>query len=498
MICRPPGLRLGIFAVILLLASPLWAGWNEHQQRLSLTGSLRTRYELWNWFDPGNLAGSHNNNNDNGFAATRLRLGLRYDTKNRFDAFVEAQNTAFLSLPDDAEAPAPQGNLGLGATHFSLHRREWDSRVFFHQLYLTLKAPERPATFLRVGRFEYLDGLEVLTGDPTLDWLKRTRLSQRLIGSFGFSHVGRSFDGIEGAYDHPRFNLTSMASHPRQGGFDIDGMDEIDAIDLLSATLTVKSSAWIPRSEGRLFYIYYGDDRGPAQRVTKVDNRPLGVRAQDRQDISFSSFGFHYLQAVPLGAGQGDMLAWGVYQTGEWGKLDHEAWAWTLEAGYQMPFLPWHPWLRAGYLRSSGDDNPQDRDHGTFFQILPTVRQYALFPFFNMMNSEDGFLQLLLRPIPQSLTLRTDLHFLRLSEAHDLWYQGAGAFQRRKSFGYVGQPSGGNRELATLWDLGVDWNPSPRWNVYAYYGHVFGGEVIRAIYEGRDADFGYVEVTLKF
>jgi hypothetical protein len=110
----------------------------------------------------------------------------------------------------------------------------------------------------------------------------------------------------------------------------------------------------------------------------------------------------------------------------------------------------------------------------------------------------SGHRQLLLRPIPQNLTLRTDLHFLRLTEARDLWYQGSGAFQRRNSFGYVGRPSNGNRGLGTLWDLAVDWNPNPHWNVYAYYGHAFGGKVISAIYQGRDADFAYAEVTLKF
>src|SRR5262249_22399047 len=154
---------LRISALVLLLGSPLWAGWNEHLQHLSLTGSLRTRYEWWNWFDPGHFARSQNDNNDYGFAATLLRLGLRYDTKQWFDAFVEVQNTALLSLPNDAKAPAPQGDLGLGATYFSPHRREWDTRVFFHQLYLTLKIPGQPATFFRVGRFEYADGLEVLT-----------------------------------------------------------------------------------------------------------------------------------------------------------------------------------------------------------------------------------------------------------------------------------------------------------------------------------------------
>jgi hypothetical protein len=432
--CRFKGICLGLTVLALLVAAPLWAGWEEQRQRLTLSASLRTRYELWNWFDPGNIPSSQNENNDYGFGATLLRLGLRYDTKKWFDAFAEVQNTALLNLPDDANAPAPQGALGLGATYFAPHRREWDSRIFFHQLYTTLKLPREPATFFRMGRFEYFDGLEALTGDPTLDWLKRSRLSQRLIGPFGFSHVGRSFDGLEAAYNHSLFNLTAMASHPRQGGFEIDGMDEIDTIDFLSTTLTVKSSAWIPRSEGRFFYLYYGDDRGPAQQVVKVDNRPSEARAQDQQDISLSSFGLHYIQTASLGAGQGDVLAWGVYQTGEWGKLDHEAWAWALEAGYQTPFLPWHPWLRTGYLRSSGDGYPTDHTHETFFQILPTVRQYASFPFFNMMNSEDGFVQLLLRPIPQKLTLRSDLHFLRLTEARDLWYQGGRRFSAAQKF----------------------------------------------------------------
>jgi hypothetical protein len=73
---------LGIAVLALLLAAPLWAGWDEQQQRLSLTGSLRARYELWNWFDPGNRAALQDNN-DYGFGATLLRLGLRYDTKPR-------------------------------------------------------------------------------------------------------------------------------------------------------------------------------------------------------------------------------------------------------------------------------------------------------------------------------------------------------------------------------------------------------------------------------
>lgn len=480
------------FLFVLCFPSPLYGREESPSDRFSLSANLRARYEVWNWF------AADSGDNEYGFGATRLRIKARYKPQPWFSALVEVQNTALLDLPSDANAPAPQGGLGLGDTYFSPHRREWDTRVFFHQAALAFRLPQRPATFLQAGRFEYADGLEVLTKDATLDWLKRVRLSQRLIGPFGFSHVGRSFDGVKAAYDHSHFNLTAMASHPRQGGFDLDGMDEIDTIDLLSATLTVKSSAWIPRSEGRLFYIYYGDDRGPAQQVVKVDNRSLAERTADQQDISLSSFGLHYIQAVSLGAGQADLLAWGVYQTGDWGKLDHRAWAWAFEVGYQLPSAPWRPWLRAGYFRSSGDDNPTDTEHGSFFQLLPTARLYARFPFYNLMNREDGFLQLLLHPLPQTVTVRSDLHFLRLSEARDLWYAGAGAFQRRKNFGYGGRPSGGERNLGTLWDVGVNWTLSAHLSVAAYYGHVFGGKVIGAIYNDRDADFGFVDLILKF
>jgi len=45
-----------------------------------------------------------------------------------------------------------------------------------------------------------------------------------------------------------------------------------------------------------------------------------------------------------------------------------------LEGGYQPKILPaLKPWLRGGYYYGSGDGNPNDNRHGTFFQILPTA-----------------------------------------------------------------------------------------------------------------------------
>ena len=46
-----------------------------------------------------------------------------------------------------------------------------------------------------------------------------------------------------------------------------------------------------------------------------------------------------------------------------------------VEGGFQPRILRrLKPWLRAGYYYGTGDNNPSDNKHGTFFQILPTAR----------------------------------------------------------------------------------------------------------------------------
>src|ERR1039458_151924 len=84
----------------------------------------------------------------------------------------------------------------------------------------------------------------------------------------------------------------------------------------------------------------------------------------------------------------------------------------AVEAGFQPAIAKAvRPWLRGGYFYSSGDNNPNDGTHGTFFAILPTPRVYARFPFFNEMNNRDLFGELMLRPT-KALTLRSDVHGL--------------------------------------------------------------------------------------
>jgi hypothetical protein len=485
--------RAGLIGLLFLMGTTL-ARAQQSSGAFTAAAQARLRFEAWDWFEPQpGVPGD----NAYGYFGLVIHGVLGYDSRRWFDARVDLQNTTLLNLPEQSNAPPPAGDLGLGASYFATHQEANLSRVFLNQGYLTIKSPTRPSIFLRAGRFEFQDGLEVMTGDPALDWLKRARLGARLVSTVGFTHSGRSLDGVWGSFDQPRFNVTALATHPRQGVFEPEGMPDITEVDLGLASVTLKPGAILSRGEFRFFYLNYGDKRSPADTVLKVDNRAASSRAADSADIRLHQFGLHAVKAFPLGSGEADLLFWGVLQRGDWGLLEHRGGAYSIEAGYQ-PRLTWRPWLRAGYFQSTGDDDPTDGTHGTYFITLYTARQFAQFPFYNAMNSEDLFVQLLLRPIAGKLTLRSEFHELKLTEPIDLWYAGSGAFERRGNFGIGGKPSGGTDDLARTLDFSLTWDPSPHWTIYGYVGHAWGGRVVESIYGTTDATFAYLELTARF
>lgn len=445
----------------------------------TVTPTLRTRVESWRWFDPGNPPVGKDSHYV--FMGQILRVPAVKQGK-KTDVLVELAVPLLFGLPDDAVAAAPQGQLGLGASYKAANEGQYIG-VFFKQAALTFKGALGENTNLKVGRFEFIEGIESLTGDPTLDWIKRERIGHRLIGNFGFSHVGRSADGVHVSRNTKGSNLTFVAARPTVGVFDLDGNKGIDDVGYVYLGLTHKGSP--TTYDGRLFYILYKDDRG----LAKVDN---SGGASGTGDISISTFGGHYAKKM----GKADVMLWGAVQRGDWGVHDHRASAVSIELGYQ-PDMKCQPWIRVGTSRSSGDSVGTDGKHETFFVILPTPRIYARFPFYNQMNLQDDFVMLVLRPNPKTVA-RLDLHRLRLADAGDRWYAGGGAFQQG-TFGYAGRPSNGNRNLATLLDASVDYKLTANTTVTLYLSRAIGGNVVSAIYpNGRRADLVYVEVTNKF
>ena len=438
--------------------------------KLSVFANLRARGEFWDWFKGTSGDSSY------AYAATVAKLGLKWQ-QDLFDLHLEAQNTALMGLPDDASAPAPQGSFGLGPVYLSHNRRQSDASVFLKQAHLTLKQLGVPGLSLRGGRHSIAEGAEVLSKDPTIDWVKKMRVSQRLLGPFGWSHVGRSYDGFTLSWTKDAYNFTLHGSHPTQAGFDLAGNKTITDIDILYAGFNLTRPEFAKTTDARLFYIYYADGRN----LRPTDNRPAAVR--NRRHLAINTGGGHLIHVVPTGAGPIDLMGWGVVQGGDWGSQDHNGWAFAAEVGWQPSGLPWKPWFRIGYNLSSGDDDPNDGDHDTFFQMLPTARVYSFSTFYNLMNNEDIFFQLILRPF-KGLVWRTDFHYIRVSEKNDLWYQGAGATLggRQAGFGFVGRPTFGKRDLFQIIETSLSYNLNKHININVFFAHVFGDSIVDQIY----------------
>ena len=484
----------GLFAVVVLLLGPCLSLAQSPMEPLKLgsvtvQGSIRTRVYGWDWFQDPPYENSYV------YPGTLIRLSFSQQ-RDAFDWNFELGAPVLLALPNDAVAPSPQGQLGFGAAYFaSNHNSRNTAMVFPKQVYLRFKhLGGNEGQSLQVGRFQFLDGGEVTPRNATLAAVKKDRIDQRLIANFGFSDVERSFDGFHYVYSMPKLNFTAVGSVPTRGVFQTDGWGWLHTGFFYTSLTGQVMPQGKAAGEWRVFAIYYDDWR----HVLKTDNRAAAVRQRDMGNIRIGTFGGHYLQTAETPAGTLDFLSWGALQSGSWGALSDRAGAFAGEAGMQPKVVKTlHPWLRAGYFCGSGDGNASDNKHGTFFQLLPTPRIYARFPFFNLMNNEDGFVELTLRPSPV-VTVRSDIHTLRLTSANDLWYSGGGAFQPL-TFGYTGRPSNGARSLATLYDSSIDYQLGARASVGLYYGYADGKSVIQHIYpHGANGQMGYLEVTYRF
>lgn len=436
---------------------------------LDISVNWRTRAEGWYWFE------APTGNSEYGFWDSLLRVGIG-QTSQRFDWFIEGEQPSILGLPNDAVIAAPQGQLGLGGNYYAANNNHTNTaNGFVKQAFVNLKHLG-PAGF-KIGRFEYFDGLEVKPKDPFLATLIQTRISSRLISNFAFTAVQRSFDGVQLSATSGDNNVTFFGARPTQGVFQVKGMDELD-VDTYYGAYTRSVATTHSAGQLRVFALGYIDHRTT---VLKTDNRPASVRAGDFNKIEIATWGADYAHVFHnTDAGNFDLMAWGAVQTGSWGNLAQHAGAFVGEAGWQPPVPMLKPWISAGYSYGSGDGNNSDSTHGTFFQVLPTPRQYARFPFYNMMNNEDLYATFNVKPLSR-LALRSEVHTLRLANAADLWYSGGGAFQP-KTFGYTGRPSNGNRGLANVWDFSADYQVTSAFSTTLYYGHAWGKGVIDVIY----------------
>jgi hypothetical protein len=444
-------------------------GWKRGDHRVDL--SLATRFRLEYWDDRAR--------HGDVFYALRTRLGLRYRLRDRLELFAEVQDARIYGLGAEAS--------GAGA----LYRRFADqpggldhtNSQKLRQLYVQIAPIEGLA--LRVGRFDVKLGTEVGYPEPDWKYLKVARASQRLVGTVGWTHGERGSDGVSVAYDAEGHHGFGFVARPTQGVFDVEnayGFQE----DILYGGIswTVKRGAWLEDTEIRPFFVAYDDDRSVRHGglAKSVNVYTLGV----------SAIGIH-----PLGPGNLDWLIWGAYQTGRYDGLDHDAGAGILEIGYRLAKAPSKPWLRLGVNVATGDDDPTDGDHETFFNLLPTNHLYYGFADrFAFQNLIDLIAQVRLAPHPR-VGVNLMAHGFWATDPDDATYGGTGAWNRTL-FGYAATPSPtDSRRVGAEIDLVVDVKVHEHLALQAGYARLWRNER-RNPAPRDDTDFAYLQMLFHY
>ncbi|MEW6273251.1 MAG: alginate export family protein [Thermodesulfobacteriota bacterium] len=442
----------------------------------------RLRVELVDWFAPPPDSPTPRFRYD--FVGNKLQLGLRV-TRAPYELFVQFQDTTLGNVPSRA--------VGVGGIYFANTMRSTQNGAILRNAWAsTNRLFGVPGLFVKGGRQLYSDGFDAPAKQPNLRWIQANRISQRLIGPFDYTHVGRSFDGGQLGYASELVNVTGFGFRPTFGGYEVDANRELD-VTLGGLSFNLPDSPRLGNTVGRLFWFVYDDDRD----VVFLDNRPLAERQADLgRSATIHTIGANAIHVAELGPGLADAMAYGFGQLGDWQSQDHSAWAYGVELGYQLAGAWGKPWMRVGINSGSGDPDPDDDLHQTFFQLLPTAWLYAQFPFYNMMNNQDVFVQWIVEPHPL-VTARLDLHWLRVNSSADLAYFGGGA-TKNDFFGYGGVPANGRHELAYLVHTMLSVKLTSCVTMNAFYAHAWGQGVIGANFAGRGGDYGFVEGVLAF
>ncbi len=454
---------------------------------------LRARYEYFNYFN-------NNNNYDNSYGF--LGINIRYNFMLDIDSNTYGMSLfiPYLSnLPRNSNSNV--GPLGLGALYYQFSHSQ-NSNFIIKQLFADFNLYKKniktenielnKTLRLKIGRFDFNDSNEILPVNSTLKWIRLNKIQQRLIGTFGFSHIQRSFEGFNLYFNNSvnnseRYNFTLFFGRPTFGVFDIKTPNE--HIDNLSVGYLSYNFINEKRlSDFRLFYGYYNDHRN----VIKTSNNSFAIS----DSVLINSIGFNYSKVFDTKEGSLDFVLYYIYQFGKWGNLDHSANAYCIDLGYKFKSLYLEPYFRVGYFRASGDKNPYDNKHTTFTPYLYTPRLYALFPFYNQMNISDFSVYLGLK-LTEDFNLALEYHDLNLTSKEDRWYAGGGAFNE-SVFGYSAINSFGLSKLANLYNITFSYNFNDNSKLVLYYGIANGKDVIKRVFNLKSsANYFFIEYTQK-
>lgn len=398
---------------------------------LKITGEERARWEAR---DDADFKGFKDDSNN--FVGNRFRLQFALDLGTHVSLVAQGQDSRHW----DAD---------LASTKI---RDGYDE---LHQAYIEFKKVGVEGLSFRIGR------QEINYGD------------QRLVGAFGWSNVGRSFDAVKVRYATKAFFVEALAADAR-------------------------TRPQVPDRESQSLWGVYG---GFLQNHPKVQVELYGLVKEDdariagetplvKDDTRIATYGGRvtFKPAKPLA-----VVLETAFQDGHKGPDDHRADAQALKATYTFAG-ELAPYVGAEVDRATGDHNPADRKSGSFDNLFPTNHdKYGLMDYQNWSNLEAFSLNAGFQPA-KWVGLRAELHHFNLESAKGAWTAAGGASLGRDASGVSGRSAGWEWDLLAKGSVPKIKNLSWLAGLSEYHP----GSYAEKVRGGDTSRYAYIQVGLTF
>ena len=446
-----------------------------------LGGSLRLRYEV----RENALAAPPANDfkfgvaNDNSYFSTKLLFHIARSEK-WWNVTIEGRNS---SATGDSRGAAP--NIPSGSSPDS------DGPVDLHQAFLTWgNLKEFPVT-LKVGRQEFSYG------------------DERVIGAFGWSQVGRVFDAAKLRWQNSWFGVDAFSGRvvvPDDNNFNTSN-------DYEQFSGLYFNTAKVPKN-GLEFYLLARNVSPQAITLFSpaITPSPYNPTARDVYTVGTR------LKSATNAWGHFDYTVEAMGQFGNWKRSntgirpnerdEHRAYAGSGNLGYTFADTAGKPRLAVEYSYGSGDNDPNDGQHGTFDNLFPTNHKfYGYQDLASLQNLSDLRLISTIKPHPR-LSLALEGHLFWLASTSDRFYNVGGV--ARAGTGTTGNPGSGTGYglnptygsfVGSELDLIAGFSLNKAAQLEAGYAHFFRGDYITDTFHiagSQDADWLYAQLQLRF
>ena len=452
--------------------------YSEFAKKVKLGGSIRTRAEYANGFYsfPGDLtlpgfapapvpaagaaAGVRPKSAiDDDYVLNQTRLWADADVNEHLRIFIQIQDARAFGVEGGTVGFAtPPTVPGVANNRIDIHQGYFDIKKLF----------DLPLT-VRVGR------QEIVWGD------------HRVIGNLVWSNQGRVFDGGRFMWDTDAIHAEAFAVKTDEDGYlsyAVDGGGNSDE-NVYAGMLAFKKL--VP---GALLELMY---------IQKNNQDQAAVPVAIRDNTIIHDFGVRIDGKLPnLNAVDYTLEAHG--QTGDWGDLDQEAWAFAGRVGYTLKNVAWTPRIGFEYDFASGDDDQTDGDHETFENLYPTNHWQGNYGFIDLVswqNMHDFRTNLKVNPT-NKLMVQVDYHYFLLDEEEDGWYNAAGALVAARPAAPAAGFASNDDNLAQEVDLTVSYQLYKNVGILAGYSWFTPEDWIEDTIGDFDTSWGYLQTTVTF